>query len=61
MQYVRKNYYNEDINIMECNKVETVSHPDSLIKSFKVEMCYIDKTKVLSEDFGPQGIECRLW
>ncbi len=41
--------------------VKTVYHPDSFTKSIKVEMCYIDKTEVLSEDFWPQGIGCRLW
>ncbi len=52
--------YLNDENV-KCNKVEMVSNPDALTKSFKVEICYIDKTKVLSEDIWQQGIGCSVW
>ncbi len=67
VQYVKKHYENDDIKRymndedVEVHKIQTVSHPDSLTKSFKVEINYSNKTKVISEDFWPQGIGCRIW
>ncbi len=67
VQYVRKQYENDDIKKylndenVNVDNIETVSHPESLTKSFKVDIKYHDKSKVVSEDFWPQGIGCRLW
>ncbi len=41
--------------------LETVSHPNSMTKSFKVGIKYDDKDKVLGEHIWPQGIGCRIW
>ncbi len=67
VQYVKKQYENDDIKRyindedVEVHKIEKVSHPDSLTKSFTVEINYSNKTNVLNEDFWPQGIGCRIW
>ncbi len=67
VQNVRKQYENDDIKKylndenVNVDNIETVSHPESLTKSFKVNIKYHDKSKVVSEDFWPQGIGCSLW
>ena len=67
VKYVHKQYDNDNIKAylqkqkVEVQNVELVSHPDALTKSFKIEIKYDDKTKMLSEDFWPKGIGCRVW
>ncbi len=67
VQYMRKQYENDDIKKyrndenVNVDNIETVSHPESLTKSFNVDIKYHDKSKMVSEDFWPQGIGCRLW
>ena len=67
VQYVKRHFTNDNIKSylrdenVEVHSVETVSHEAALTKSFKVEINFNDKAKVVSEDFWPKGIGCRPW
>ena len=41
--------------------VECVSHEDARSKSFKVNVMLQDKDKIMSSDFWPDGVACRLF
>ena len=67
VKYVHKQYNTDNIKTylnkqsIEAQSIDMVSHPESLTKSFKIEIKYEDKSKVMSEDFWPSGIGCRVW
>ncbi len=67
VKYVHKQYECDDISkylndeSVQVEIIDKVSHPDSLTNSFKVDITSDDKTKVLSEEFWPTGVGCRLW
>ena len=67
IKYVHKQFECDNIKkyltdeSVQVENIELVSHPDSLTKSFKVDITYDNKTKVMSEDFWPTGVGCRLW
>ena len=41
--------------------VECVSHEDARSKSFKINVKLQDKDKIMSSDFWPDGVACRLF
>lgn len=67
VKFLAKQYENEDMKKyvndegVEVHSVETVSNPSAKTKSFKIEINYKDKDKVLSEDFWPVGIGFKIW
>ena len=48
-------------NHIDVRKVETVSHANSKFMSFKVTVFKSNLHEILSNNFWPQGIVCRLW
>ena len=42
-------------------KVQCVSHQDAKSRSFKINVKINDKDKLMSSDFWPDGIACRLF
>ena len=43
------------------NKIERKSHPDSKYKSFKISMFKDQINTVLSNNFWPRGVLCKIW
>ena len=46
---------------IESNKVEMISHPKAKFKSFKITVSKDSLSFILSDNFWPNGIKCKIW
>ncbi len=67
VKYVSKQYVNDDMEKyvsdegVTVHSIETVSNPNAKTKSFRIEIPYKDKDKVMSENFWPNVIALKVW
>ena len=46
---------------IESNKVEMISHPKAKFKSFKITVSKDSLSFILSDNFLPNDIKCKIW
>ncbi len=67
VKYVSKRFGDDEMKKyvvdegVEVHSVETVSHANAKTKSFRIEIDFKDKDKVLNPEFWPTGIGLKVW